>query len=329
VVAIGLVLGLAAAATAGTPERTVEVAGQVSSLSMDGPRIGWGVRPDLSGCDRAVVWDIRTGRRIQITGRQTCVERTSTGSAVELVLAGTRAAWTVGIGGNTESSELLFAGSALARDEHLVGRSFRRGDVMGAMTGTRIFGLTGNGRYPVYNSASAQPGDVGALRKVVGTSTSLVAHGRVLEAVAADGLRIAVLRRDGSVDLRTMGGADLGVLATEPARAVAIDGSATAVLRRDRVIALFHDTTQVAEWPLTSNGAISSFDVAAGFAVYAVGRTLHAVDLKTGRDIAVARASRAIVAAAIEPTGVAYAVNGGSRAWVHFLPLARLRTLAN
>jgi hypothetical protein len=50
-------------------------------------------------------------------------------------------------------------------------------------------------------------------------------------------------------------------------------------------------------------------DVYGGIASYAAGRTLHGLNLATGKDAVLATAKRALVAAQIEQPGIVYAFN--------------------
>ena len=90
-----------------------------------------------------------------------------------------------------------------------------------------------------------------------------------------------------------------------------------------------HTGAFVHKWPVAAGA--SQLDVHSGIAVYAVGRTVHALRLSDGSDAIVARAPRAIEGLAIEPAGLVYAYNTvkgikdvGNLA---FVPLAKVNAL--
>ena len=87
--------------------------GEIEALAMDGSRIAYDVSAEYSPkrCNTVYVWNAARGTTTRVSGRQTCgADNTSTGAGVrELALAGSRVAWIVNQGGNSESGDYLYA----------------------------------------------------------------------------------------------------------------------------------------------------------------------------------------------------------------------------
>ena len=337
-------------------ERRLAVAGELRLLAMDGGRVVYDLPGDPLAksrerrCNRVRVWMIATGRTRTVSGRRTCTaDSTSTGAGVrELALAGSRVAWIRNVGGNTESDDELYAASLARSPERRLASAFRHGDVDCVLTGRWLGGLVGDRNLLVYNAwttAAADPGQAGscamkatsgALRRIVGATTSPIAAGTdVLVARDADAGRIAVLGRDGRVALYSPRHVLLRTFAAARAVELALAGDFLAVLTRTGRLEVFSVGTGALVRTLGAPRGAAHLDAASGVAAYAVGRSLHVVQLRTGKDVVLAAGRRSIVDVAIENPGVAYGYDlpwsrrVGSRARIVFVPMARvLRTLA-
>src|SRR5262245_46570049 len=98
----------AAGTTAAHPARVRHLQLELAALAIDGDRLAY----DLSAKDAAasnasnkvLVWNVRTGKTIKVSGKKTAVaDESSTGAGVlQLAIAGSRVAWLVNEGGNLE-----------------------------------------------------------------------------------------------------------------------------------------------------------------------------------------------------------------------------------
>ena len=117
----------------------------------------------------------------------------------------------------------------------------------------------------------------------------------------------------------------------QPARQVAMRKDYVVVLTRTKSIEIYnaHTGVFVRKWPVA--GGANELDVNSGIAVYAAGRTVHALRMADGNDAIVGTAPRAIEAVAIEPAGIVYAYNTVKGAKevgnLAFVPLAKVNAL--
>jgi hypothetical protein len=189
----------------------------------------------------------------------------------------------------------------------------RTGDVDGTLTGGWIGGLVGGGdRIAVNRWTSDEGGAVatGTLQRI-GTRLVTVSAGlATLHAQALDHRRVAVLRATGEIGVYDVdsGGLYVSVKPTS-ARQVGLRKDSLVVLTRTKTLEIYdsHTGAFVRRWPVTAGA--SRLDVHSGIAVYAVGRSVHALRMSDGRDVVLATAPRAIEALAIEAAGVVYAYN--------------------
>src|SRR3954452_3538385 len=140
--ALALLVATPAPAAPGPAAKTKNTAGWIESLAMDGPRVAYAVEGSGSGCTKVVVWNVVTGSAALASGPATCdADSTSTGGGVtQIAIAGTRLAWVVNQGGNTESSDSLYTATLGGPKERLLVTTVRRGDVDGTLTGGWIGG---------------------------------------------------------------------------------------------------------------------------------------------------------------------------------------------
>jgi hypothetical protein len=338
------VLALAAGAAGATaPAKVKPAAGPIESLAMDGPRIAYDVRGDLSPgvrrCNKVYAWNVATGAVARVSGKGTCeADITSTGAGVrELAVAGPRVAWIVNQGGNSESSDELYTALLPKPKEHKLAGVVRvgGGESGEPYVGGWISGLTGSGALLAVNDWRTAKGGVLAaarLRMVTGSLRTITSGSQTLHARSTDGTRVAVLRDDGSVALYSKSGALLRRVRPSAPQEVALGGGYLAVLTKANTLEVYSASTGKRLFTRHPAKGAASLDVEGGLAVYLAPkpggralRTVHVVRLKTGKDTVLTTQASTIVGAQIEAPGVAYAVSTrGFKGAVVFVPMSRV-----
>jgi hypothetical protein len=288
--------------------------GWIESLAMDGPRVVYAVQGGAT-CTKVFVWNVHTKTGAVVSGRGTCgADSTSTGGGVtQIAVAGTRFAWIVNEGGNTESSDDLYTASLPVPHERRVATAFRTGDVDGTLTGTWLSGLVGAGDRIALNrfttDGSGMVATAALQRLDIGLAT-IAAGKATLRAMSLDQHRVAVLRTDQKVALYdTDSGHLLPTVSPSSAREIALRQDVVVVLTRTRTIEIFNARTGAPVRTLPVASGASKLDVHSGIAAYAVGRNVHVLRLSDGRDAVLATAPRAIQGLQIEAPGIVYAYN--------------------
>jgi hypothetical protein len=351
VLAAGLLSGLAlVASAAGTTStqsakvRHLQV--PVEALAMDGSRIAYdaGARyvTKPHAANKVLVWNLRTGKTVKVSGRKTAgVDDSSTGAGVfQLAIAGSRVAWLANVGGNTEGDDYLFTSSVTKPKEHKLATASRFGDGCPGRDGSRcagpwLGGLVGSGSLLAFNRWTTDAtGAVtaGELDLLSGTRLKRVATGAsTVEAAVADAGRVAMLHRDGSVALYSAAGKLLRTVNTTSAEAVALNGkNLVVVTKTPRKLGLYDARTGSLRKTFSVHGTVQprNLGVQGHVAVYSVGSSLHAVNLSTAKDRVVAQLNGGIYLARIDSAGLAYAGNGFGanygKGTLVFLPLARV-----
>jgi hypothetical protein len=220
-----------------------------------------------------------------------------------LAVAGRQVAWIRTIAGNTEVDATLFTAILPKPDTHSLITARRTGDP--PTSGASIGGLVGSGSLIAVNTWQT---NTATLRTITGSVLNTVATGTgTALAESADLGRVAVLRSDGTVALYSAAGAVLRTIAPSSAREVALRKDYLLVLTKTKTLEIYNANTGVLirAWPVP--GGATHLDLYGGIAVYSVWRTLHALQLTTGKDIVLASLKRAVVADEIEAPGVVYA----------------------
>ena len=298
-------------ATAAAPNPTKVVTGWIDALAMDGPNVAYSAE-NASDCRNVVVWNVLTGKATRVSGPASgrCGDDEPDGQLVgALAIAGDEAAWIRTIAGNTESDETLFAGSIATPREHQLATARRTGDP--PTLGTWLGGLAGSGTVlaaSAWRTDSAGATTASSLRTIAGSRlTTIATDTGAVAALSTDLGRIAVLRADGTVALLTATGTLIHVVTPSSAKEIALRKDYLLVLTKTRTLEIYNSRTGafIRQWPVAAGAA--HLDLYAGIAVYATWRTLHAIQLTTGRDVAIASLKRAVVADGIEAPGVVYA----------------------
>ena len=317
--ALASVLFVAVAAPAATAPgrapRMKNTNGWIESLAMDGARVAFAVEGGGSACTKVFVWNVRTQGGALVSGKATCgADSTSTGGGVtEVAVAGTRLAWIVNEGGNTEGTDTLYTASLPAPHEHRVASALRTGNVDGTLTGSWLSGLAGSGdRIALNQFTTDASGTVAtaALQRLGSRLTTIAAGKATLHAVSLEQHRIAVLRSNQTVALYdTDTGRLLLTVTPSSAREVALGKDYVVVLTRTKSTEIFDARTGAAVRTLPVAAGASKLDVYGGVAAYAAGRAVHVVRLLDGKEVALATAPRAIAGLEIEAPGIVYAYN--------------------
>ena len=311
---IALLLALPAEGAPGPAAKVKNTNGWIESLAMDGPRAAYAVQ-GVATCTKLFVWNVRTRGAALVSGKATCAaDSTSTGGGVtQIAVAGTRVAWLVNEGGNTESDDYLYTATLPKPKEKLLASAVRTGDIDGILAGGWIGGLVGSGDRIVVNRwTTDEQGAVtnGSLQRVGGALTSIASGTATLHAESLDLRRVAVLRSDGKVALHDVDTGDaLLTVMPSPVREFALRKDYLVVLTKTKTLEIFNARSGAAvrTWPVAAGA--TRIDVHSGIVVYAVGPRVHVLRLADGKDAVLATAPRAIEGLEIEAPGIVYAYN--------------------
>lgn len=316
------------------------VKGRIEALAIDGSRIAYDVSPQsVANQNKVLVWNVGTQKTIKVSGNKTRhADNTSTGSGVfELAIAGPRVAWIVNQGGNTEGDDYLYASSMKKPKERHVATEVRFGDNCAGRSqsncaGHWLGGLVGSGsmialnRWTTDDSGSVSDGELDVLS---GTKLKQVAGGTgTVEAAAADGGRVVVLRSDGTVGLYSSAGQLLRTVTPSSAEEVALSGHNLVVLTNTRTLEYYNTQTGNRRKTLSVQGnKPGNLDVQGKIAIYTTGSKVHAVNLSSRKDHVIGTLRGGVELARIGAAGVAYTSSRyfPNGATLVFLPFARVR----
>lgn len=340
-----LLVALDGAAAAKPKPRSLlkRTAGLVEALAMDGSRIAYDVAGNYGSrtrCNEVYVWNVARKVTTRVSGRPTCgADNTSTGAGVrELALAGGRVAWIVNQGGNSESSDSLYASSVARPHERIVALAFRTGSVDGILTGNWLGGLVGAKTFlGVDHWATDSGGAVNSARlQRIGNRLGELAQGAdTMLAKSTDGRLVAVLRESGTIGVYSTRGALLRtVTPRQGATEVALRGDYLAALTTASTLEVYnaHSGRRLKTWRV-ARGA-RSLDVSSGLATYAAplpnggyARVVHIRRLKSGRDRVLTTTPPELIGVRLEPAGLACAfsrIAPGRPGAVVFVPMSRV-----
>lgn len=345
-----LLLALVVPAAAGktTPARSVVVDGQVTGLAFEGSRVVYGVQPLGITSQSVHLWNV-------LSGHGSVVHRRGGGAA--FAVANNRIAWIARGGSPSETDEYLLT-TPLPR-LHLRQAAFAlRSDYElqpPPEQGDWLSGLVGSGNVIAVSSWTTSTGNAmsnGRLN-LVGTRAlkPIVSGPGAIVAESLDAGRIAVVRSmslwpshyrlsggPGSAAVYSTSGKLLVQVDRGTAKEAALSANTLAVLTTTNRIELYNAKSGafLRSWPvplraahLDLQGGIAVYSV---FGVYAGPRALHVLQVKTGKDVILARGVAPYPYgqgddAQINPLGVVYAVNkwpGTLRTHIVFVPMARV-----
>jgi hypothetical protein len=364
---VGLLLApalvlISAPAGAVRPHATKEkvVAKPVLSLAMDGAHVAY-----MRGDRRVAVWDVSTGATSVVKGAYPSNGRRFGVGWGEVAIAGKRVALITRFGtGNSQQTQERLYTAKLGGTAHRLGKLTNHmtnpldGEPDGGLSyGNWLAGVVGSGNTLAVSSWKSNQSVTSKEKLSVVTATGLrtiAAGGGSLVAGAADSGHIAVFRSTlawPAEDVRPATTAPTvgiyssgGTLLNE----VTLDSSAVGIaLSGEELVVLTETipqpgslttTLQVYDWK--TGALVNTWPVAVGhvpptdrIAVYGQlaaiegSSTLHLVDLKTGKEVAVGPSSRNGCPAALGPRGLVYALNPSykGRAKLVFVPLAKVR----
>jgi hypothetical protein len=320
-------MGTVAHASSAPGRQVKRTAGFIESLAISGPLLAYDVQGGSLGgpaCNRVYAWSLGSGRVTKMSGRGTCgADDTSTGAGVvQLAVAGSRLAWIVNTGGNTESNDRLFTAAIPRPSERRLAATTRTGNIDCVLTGKALGGLVGSGgvlAYNIWTTVAANPDDesscatkstAGSLRRIEARGTTLLRSGvDTLVARDADAGRIAVLHDDGTLELFSSNGTPLRTIGIVPAKEIALSGDRLVVLTKTRSIQIYSAKTGRPGAAYAVPRVAGDLEAAGAIAAYASGTKLHVLRFATRKDTVVATAPKQIVDVALSSTAVAYAYN--------------------
>ena len=317
----GLVLVASAAGTTATHGTKVRHLQQpVGALAIDGDRVAYALSSrnatEPYAASKVLVWNVRTGKTVKVSGKKTAADDdTGTGSGLgQLVISGTRVAWLFNGGGNTESTDFLFASSTAHPKEKQVSTATRNPETD---NGAHLGGLVGSGKTIAFNRWTTDaPGEISSagLYLLNGTQPKLIATGTsTVQAVSSDAGREAVLHQDGSVALYSKSGELLLTLPPASAKEVALSGKRLVVVSETRQLQVYDSSSGSLEKTLPTHGSgLHNLDVQGNIAIYTTGPRVRAVNLSSGKTHAVATLAKSseILYARIGSAGIVYDVDG-------------------
>ncbi len=333
---LALVSSAAGTPTGGPRSMRLHVA-PLEALALDGSRVAYDVAATRTRSkgklvrhpNRAFVWNLRTGKTINVSGRRgTGADSTRPEvNLTQLVIAGTRVAWLTTSRFASKGEDDLYTSSVRGSKVRRVAQEVRDGINCGRMihgpfacAGDTLGGLVGAGSLIVGNRWTVPPWtmppyDVAnpVLYALDGAKlTTLATGGDTLGVVDVDQGRVVVLRNsevyaEESVGLYSSTGKSL-ITVTPPVypTAVALSGPNLVVFEGPK-LALYDADSGSLRKTFTLHPNPGSGDVQGDIAVYTTGRSIHALNLSSGKDRVVGRLPHLITVARIDSVGLVYA----------------------
>jgi hypothetical protein len=329
----------AAAANVGSPT-VIRTNQELIAVAMSGFRVAYdvgrdSVRPVRCG-NQIIVWNVRTGTKRRVSGKDTCsANASSTGSGVTyLAIAGNRIAWIINWGGNTEASDYLRMASLPGPKQRLVASATRYGDIE-TLEGTWIGNLVGSGdllavnRWVTNANGAITRSELDAIGK--GSLRRVAAGQNVIAAQAVASGRIAVLRSNGSIGIYGAGGNLLRQIKPDSAKEIALQRDRLLVLTKTKTLAIYNSRSGalLRSWPVPEGaGTLATYAGVAAYADYSdtpccKRYKVHVVRLATGKDVVIANGTSWLSPRDIDldAGGLIYVKNSHALA---FVPLGRL-----
>ena len=343
-----LVLVVPAAAGKPPPTRSVPTNGEVTGLAFDGARVVYGIRPYGVAHQSVHVWNVLSGHASFVHRR---------GGGAGFAAAGNHIAWIARAGSPSETDEYLLTTPAPRLHLRQVAVAVRHDNDYEAPSeeGDWLSGLSGSGNVIAVSSwtTGADKSMSKGRLNLVGPSRlkPIVSGPDAIVAESVDAGRIAVVR---SMELwpshyRLSGGAGtVGVYSTSgkllvevkrgTAKEAALNGNSLAILTTTNRIELYNAKTGAFVRSRAVPVRTAHLDLQAGIAIYSVygkyagPRALHVLQLRTGKDVVLARGVGPYPYgqgddAQIDRLGVVYVLNRWTkmrRGHVVFVPMARV-----
>jgi hypothetical protein len=327
--------------------KVIRLHAPLAALAMDGSRVAY-------VANRVFVWNHRTGKTAQMSGRQADGGR----GVTQLALAGTRVAWLIQSGGNEESDQDLYTSSLLSPKARRVLGEVRSGNQCGAgrggykpaCAGVWLGGVVASGKRILVNRWTTDT--TGAISKaglyaLRGAALKLVARGsKTVQAVAADPRRVAVLQwrwLPGEKTIHVYSATGRPLVSVTPRKqpeAIALSGRNLVVLTHN--LKLFHYDARTGKLDnifnphgipiqdvLAVQGQIAVYSAPAHPRGSGPKSAIRALNLTTGKDRPVAYVPGQVTAARMDSTGLVYGTNLwiSRKGWVNqivFLPFKQV-----
>ncbi len=334
---LGLALMTSAAGTtARAPKSQRLEVSPLEALALDGSRVAYDVAATRTRShgklvrhpNRVFIWSLHTDKTINVSGKRGTHADTHSSPATsfeQLAIAGTRVAWlTTSRFDSPKGEDDLYISSVLRPKVRRVSDEVRYGQDCGKMvhdsgcTGDYLGPLVGAGNLIAVNRSTFTVGSWpqitdGRLYVVNGTKLTQIARGGdTVWATDTDGGRVAVLRdaqvyAEETVGLYSSTGASLiSVTPTSSPGAVAISGPNLVVFGGSK-LAVYDASSGSLKRTFAQQGkSIGPGDAQGNIAVYATGRSMHALNLSSGKDRIVGRLPHSISLARIDSVGLVY-----------------------
>jgi hypothetical protein len=299
----------------GRPIRT----SRINAMAMDGPRVAFAVHDPRGKCDRVLFWNIPwhfVSRLTQPSG-STCLPSHAPGGITDVAIAGSRAIWTTQYGSSTR----VLAASIIKCQEWVVARLTAGAE--------RVSGLSGDGGVLTYGvqptrMATRRLSAIGIVPKGWVGFDLTHANTRVI-ANSTDTDRIAGLYQGGTVELVARDGQVLSRFSVGRAYALALRRNTIAVLSDRGRLDLYQALTgrRLHSWRVPARA--TSIDLHYDIALLTAGRSVYAMNTRTGRVALLVRAPSQ-VSAQLEAPGAAIQFNVGRHGYLRFIPLSLIES---
>jgi hypothetical protein len=290
-------------------ERPVEIARNVGTFTVDGPRVAFVMRDPHGFCDSVAFWSIpwRYVTNAAMEEEDECGTRRHS-AITDVAMGGMRLAWRTA----EPKRQTVFASTVIRCVERIVARSSKRlATTIGPMAAdgtTLVFAINSRRSQSQLAFVDGQQ-RVDAVLPTPGTVRQLVVDSGTV--AVATGNRIELRGR--TIGPRTV--------RTHGLRAIALRGDMLAVLRRNVLDVYSAASGRRVKRLRVPSGVRPEVDVHYGIAVLTAGHTVFALRLSSGRIVHLASAPGPI-SAQIEATGVVYRYNLGARGFLAYVPFA-------
>lgn len=303
---------------AGTP---VATRGIIRDFSADRQRVAVAVADPRGFCDRILFWNTSWNyvSRLTSSTEATCTPGHGPGGITRLALGGITAEWVTAYGRRST----VLAANIIACREWVITRlqNGPGGDSVGGIAADGVLLAYAVGRHERELRGQSS---LSTIRRAGVYGRSVADGGGLPVGVSVDSWRIATLRQDGSVDVRTRTGALISTVRPDRPRAIALRKDTLAVLTADDRLQVFDVRTRrlVHSWRVPEHTR-AEVDLHFGVAVVSAGRRVFGIDTANGRT-ALLTTAPAAVRAQIEAPGVVYQFNDGGHGFLRVVPFAQV-----
>lgn len=300
--------------------RPLHTQGPIRAFSEGGTRVALVVAGGGGRCDRVVFWDIpwRSADQVSEDAGPTCGGPETAGRVSDIALGGARAQWIALHRGRP----MVVAADDIGCQEWVIQRLSDQDNRIS------LAGIAADGptlAFALVNRSARSP--VSNIGRVTGgyRSQKVFRVRGVVHALSADDGRIAVLAGNGMISVRTENGFALRSFVSRGASSLALSGTLLAVIAHNGRLHVYSISTgrQLHSWRLAARA--SHIDLQYGIAVVTVGRSVYAVDVKSGRTAVLAK-TPVRARAQIEPMGVVYTYSTNGRGTAKFVPMSRVES---